>query len=60
MGPPLATGGVVSGLGLSLRPTELDGSRTEGLALEDRLLVLRQENDLIDGFRSGAAADGGP
>ena len=42
--------GVVSGLGLSLRPTELDGSRTQKeLQLEDQLLVLRQENEtLID------------
>ena len=42
--------GVVGGLGLSLRPTELDGSRTQKeLQLEDQLLVLRQENEtLID------------
>ena len=42
--------GVVSGLGLSLRPTELDGSRTQKeLQLEDQILVLRQENEtLID------------
>ena len=42
--------GGVSGLGLSLRPTELDGSRTQKeLQLEDQLLVLRQENEtLID------------
>lgn len=42
--------GVVSGLGLSLQPTELDGSRTQKeLQLEDQLLVLRQENEtLID------------
>ena len=42
--------GVVSGLGLSLRPTDLDGSRTQKeLQLEDQLLVLRQENEtLID------------
>ena len=41
---------VVTGLGLSLRPTELDGSRTQReLQLEDQLLVLRQENEtLID------------
>ena len=41
---------VVSGLGLSLKPTELDGSRTQQeLQLEDQLLVLRQENEtLID------------
>ncbi len=37
--------GMVSGLGLSLRPTDLDGSRTKKeLQLEDELLVLRQEN----------------
>jgi two-component system clock-associated histidine kinase SasA len=41
---------VVSALGLSLKPTELDGSRTQReLQLEDQLLVLRQENEtLID------------
>ena len=40
--------GVVSGLGLSLRPTELDGSRTQKeLQLEDQLLVLRQENETL-------------
>ena len=41
---------VVNGLGLSLKPTELDGSRTQReLQLEDQLLVLRQENEtLID------------
>ncbi len=41
---------VVSGLGMSLRPSELDGSRTQReLQLEDQLLVLRQENEtLID------------
>jgi two-component system clock-associated histidine kinase SasA len=41
---------VVSGLGLSLQPAELDGSRTQReLQLEDQLLVLRQENEtLID------------
>ena len=41
---------VVSELGLSLKPTELDGSRTQReLQLEDQLLVLRQENEtLID------------
>ncbi len=41
---------VVSGLGMSLRPAELDGSRTQKeLKLEDQLLVLRQENEtLID------------
>ncbi len=37
---------VVKDLGLSLRPTELDGSRTQKeLRLEDELLVLRQENE---------------
>jgi two-component system clock-associated histidine kinase SasA len=41
---------VVSELGLSLQPAELDGSRTQReLQLEDQLLVLRQENEtLID------------
>ncbi len=40
--------GVVSGLGLSLRPAELDGSRTQKeLQLEDELLVLRQENETL-------------
>ena len=45
---------VVSGLGLSLKPTELDGSRTQReLQLEDQLLVLRQENEtLIDRLQS--------
>ncbi len=45
---------VVSGLGLSLKPTELDGSRTQSeLQLEDQLLVLRQENEtLIDRLQS--------
>ncbi len=39
---------VVSGLGLSLRPTELDGSRSQKeLRLEDELLVLRQENQAL-------------
>ncbi len=39
---------VVSGLGLSLRPTELDGSRSQKeLRLEDELLVLRQENQTL-------------
>ncbi len=38
----------VSGLGLSLRPTELDGSRSQKeLLLEDELLVLRQENQAL-------------
>jgi len=46
--------GVVSGLGLSLTPPELDGSRTQReLQLEDQLLVLRQENEtLIDRLHS--------
>ncbi len=40
--------GVVSGLGLSLRPSEFDGSRTQKeLQLEDELLVLRQENQTL-------------
>jgi len=41
---------VVSSLGLSLRPAERDGSRTQReVQLEDQLLVLRQENEtLID------------
>lgn len=41
---------VVSDLALSLKPTDLDGSRTQReLLLEDQLLVLRQENEtLID------------
>ncbi|MFM7635678.1 MAG: histidine kinase, partial [Cyanobacteriota bacterium] len=41
---------VVSTLGMSLRPAELDGSRSQReLQLEDQLLVLRQENEtLID------------
>ncbi|MFM8526102.1 MAG: histidine kinase [Cyanobacteriota bacterium] len=41
---------VVSSLGLSLRPAEQDGSRTQReVQLEDQLLVLRQENEtLID------------
>ncbi len=39
---------VVTGLGLSLRPSELDGSRTQKeLLLEDELLVLRQENQTL-------------
>jgi two-component system clock-associated histidine kinase SasA len=39
---------VVSGLGLSLRPAELDGSRTQReLELEDQVLVLRQENETL-------------
>ncbi len=42
--------GFISGLGLSLKPTELDSSRTQReLLLEDELLVLKQENEtLID------------
>ncbi|WP_320677603.1 histidine kinase [Prochlorococcus sp. MIT 1300] len=42
--------GFVKGLALSLKPTELDGTRTpKELRLEDELLVLRQENEtLID------------
>jgi two-component system, OmpR family, clock-associated histidine kinase SasA len=39
---------VVSGLGISLRPAESDGSRTQReLKLEDQLLVLRQENETL-------------
>ena len=39
---------VVSSLGLSLRPVETDGSRTQReLQLEDQLLVLRQENETL-------------
>ena len=39
---------VVSGLGVSLRPAESDGSRTRReLQLEDQLLVLRQENETL-------------
>ncbi len=39
---------VVSGLGMSLRPAEMDGSRTQReLQLEDQLLVLRQENETL-------------
>jgi two-component system clock-associated histidine kinase SasA len=39
---------VVSGLGMSLRPAESDGSRTQReLQLEDQLLVLRQENEAL-------------
>jgi two-component system clock-associated histidine kinase SasA len=39
---------VVSGLGMSLRPVESDGSRTQReLQLEDQLLVLRQENETL-------------
>ena len=37
---------VVSDLAISLKPTDLDGSRTQReLQLEDQLLVLRQENE---------------
>ena len=40
--------GVITGLGLSLRPTELDRGRTQReLLLEDELLVLRQENETL-------------
>jgi two-component system clock-associated histidine kinase SasA len=39
---------VVSTLGLSLRPAEMDGSRTQReVQLEDQLLVLRQENETL-------------
>jgi len=39
---------VVSSLGLSLRPAEIDGSRTaREVQLEDQLLVLRQENETL-------------
>ena len=39
---------VVTGLGMSLRPAELDGSRSRReLQLEDQLLVLRQENETL-------------
>lgn len=39
---------VVSALGMSLRPPESDGSRTQReLQLEDQLLVLRQENETL-------------
>ncbi len=39
---------VVSGLGMSLRPPESDGSRTQReLQLEDQVLVLRQENETL-------------
>ncbi len=39
---------VVTGLGLSLRPVEIDGTRTQReLQLEDELLVLRQENGTL-------------
>jgi two-component system clock-associated histidine kinase SasA len=39
---------VVSSLGLSLRPAEIDGSRSQReVQLEDQLLVLRQENETL-------------
>jgi len=39
---------VVTSLGMSLRPAELDGSRSQReLQLEDQLLVLRQENETL-------------
>ena len=39
---------VVTSLGMSLRPAEIDGSRTKReLQLEDQLLVLRQENETL-------------
>lgn len=39
---------VVTGLGMALRPAEVDGSRTQReLQLEDQLLVLRQENETL-------------
>jgi two-component system, OmpR family, clock-associated histidine kinase SasA len=39
---------VVSSLGMSLRPAEIDGSRTQReVQLEDQLLVLRQENETL-------------
>ncbi len=38
----------ISGLGLSLKPTELDSNRSQReLHLEDELLVLRQENETL-------------
>ncbi|MCP9809370.1 histidine kinase [Cyanobium sp. HWJ4-Hawea] len=38
----------VTGLGMSLRPPEIDGSRTQReVQLEDQLLVLRQENETL-------------
>ncbi len=40
--------GIISGLGLSLRPTELVTDQTQKeLLLEDELLVLRQENETL-------------
>jgi two-component system, OmpR family, clock-associated histidine kinase SasA len=39
---------VVSGLGMNLKPAEVDGSRSRReLQLEDQLLVLRQENEAL-------------
>ncbi|QEY33273.1 histidine kinase [Synechococcus sp. RSCCF101] len=39
---------MVSSLGMSLRPPEMDGSRSQReLQLEDQLLVLRQENETL-------------
>jgi len=39
---------MVSGLGMSLQPPEIDGSRSRReLQLEDQLLVLRQENEAL-------------
>lgn len=39
---------VVTGLGMSLAPVEIDGSRSRReLQLEDQLLVLRQENETL-------------
>jgi|694.fasta_scaffold03836_13 two-component system clock-associated histidine kinase SasA len=39
---------VVTSLGLSLRPAEIDGSRSQReVRLEDQLLVLRQENETL-------------
>jgi two-component system clock-associated histidine kinase SasA len=39
---------VVSSLGLSLRPAEIDGSRSQReVQLEDQVLVLRQENETL-------------
>ena len=40
--------GVVNGLGLSLKPSEIDRSQTQKeLLLEDEILVLRQENETL-------------
>ena len=39
---------VVTGLGLTLRPAEIDGSRTQReVRLEDQVLVLKQENETL-------------